>query len=134
MTRFEPLLPALPGEVDPVDNRRETARLQRNEAVRRYMEGRAEHPGFLLPWEELREDLEGYYYYVDLVTDEVTYREPKRAAEKRVRLYDRPEVVGFPPSMYFAPAEEKAMYVGRRALYVEYWRWYTSRRKASSEG
>ena len=108
---------------------REDKRLLQRASVRRYMEGASEHPGFLLPWEELREDGDGFYYYVDLVTGKVTYREEKKSGAKKQRLYDRPELVGFPPTLYFAPVAEKELYVRRRSLFVEYWRYYLSQRK-----
>jgi hypothetical protein len=44
------------------------------------MEGASEHPGFLLPWKELREDGNCFYYYDDLVTGKshVSRREEAR--------------------------------------------------------
>ena len=59
-------------------------RLRRLVAVRPYMEGSFVHPGFLLPWEEERSARNGRRYFVDLVTGEVTWKEPK---DKIIRLF-----------------------------------------------
>ena len=55
----------------------EVVRLQKLSAVQRYMEGSIVHPGFLLPWEDERCGRNGRRYFVDLVTREVTWKEPK---------------------------------------------------------
>jgi len=45
--------------------------------VKKYMEGHHDHPGFLLPWEEERTGRNGRRYFVDLVTKEITWKDPK---------------------------------------------------------
>jgi hypothetical protein len=95
--------------------------------VRRYMEGTGEHPGFLLPWEELREGPSGRRYFFDLVTSEITWWEDKD--DKIVLLNTGPKR----PLRWHAKRvipgetiEEQELYLSRREAFVDYWRYYVS--------
>ena len=115
---------SMPGTFDasPGDVEAENARLRRLVAVRRYMEGSIVHPGFLLPWEEERSGRNDRRYFVDLVTGEITWKEPK---DKIIRL--------FPCNLAAHSTEgerSEELRVRVRALHVEYWRFYLTQRGA----
>jgi hypothetical protein len=103
--------------------------LKTDDDVRKYMLAEGPHPGRLLPWEEIRETLDGLVYYVDLVTDETTWRQEPELNVKSERLYDRPEVIGVPRALYFAGPEARATYFRRRQQYVHFWKIYLSIRE-----
>jgi len=100
----------------------EAARLRRHSAVRRYMEGSIVHPGFLLPWEEERAGRNGRRYFVDLVTGEITWKEPKGRV---TRLSSAERVTDSPKDGCSDEVRIRA-----RALHVEYWRYYLTQRGA----
>jgi hypothetical protein len=81
------------------------AKMLQRKTVQHYMEGGFTHPGFLLPWEEQRQDQGGFYYFVDLVTRETTWRQERQPGERRLQLHDRTEVLGMPPEMHFSTPE-----------------------------
>ncbi len=81
-------------------------RILKTNEVRKYMLAEGPHPGRLLPWEEIRETLDGLEYFVDLVTNETTWRQAPKPNEKYQRLYDRPEVIGVPRALYFADPKQ----------------------------
>ncbi len=101
-----------------------------NPKVRKYMLAEGPHPNMLLPWEEVREALDGHAYFFDLVTNEVVLRpdaeldipRPRQGAHAR-------QQAGLPPGLQNSGPEAKETYFRRREMYVNFWRVYLRIRK-----
>lgn len=93
------------------DRETDYERLLALDAVRYYMEGGDEHPGFLLPWEELREGPTGRRYFVDMLTGEIVWKQPKDdkvvALHRPLRWHPKRIIPG-------KTEEEQALYLARR--------------------
>ncbi len=96
-----------------------------NPLVRKYMLGEGPHPNMLLPWEEVREGLDGHTYFVDLATDEITWRPDAELEGPLPRPYaNAPEKFGVPPGLWYTKPEVWQVYFKRREAYVHFWEIY----------